>query len=474
MRRMSDMAKSFRALAAAAIAGAALLAATTAARAETLADALASAYVYSGAIDQNRALLRAADEDVAIAVSSLRPILRWTGSIQTRFGESQTGVIKSSFDQWEATLGLTAQMLLYDFGATRYQIEAAKETVLATRESLVSAEQTILFAAAEAYMNVRRDTEFVALRENNVRVITQELRAAEDRFEVGEVTRTDVELAKARLASARAQKAAAEGALMRSHEAYIASVGHAPGRVYGKVAMPRLPGSLAQAKSIAERNHPDLKRIQHQVAAADLLVLRAEAAMRPTVSLGAQLSATENLENDNYSTSGRIGVDVGGPIYQGGALSAALRRQIASRDATRASLHRSRALIVQNVGNAWSFLAVAKASREASDRQIRAARIAFQGVREEATLGSRTTLDVLDAEQELLNAEANRISAIADEYTAAYRLMATMGLLTAQKLKLKVPNYDPAAYYNMVKDAPAIRTKRGQKLDRVLRALGKE
>jgi outer membrane protein len=147
---------------------------------------------------------------------------------------------------------------------------------------------------------------------------------------------------------------------------------------------------------------------------------------------------------------------------------------MAQRDAARAGLHQTRHALALNVGNAWAQLQVARASRQASERQVRASTVAFRGVREEATLGARTTLDVLDAEQELLDAKANLISATIDEHSAAYQLLSAMGWLTAERMKLRVPQYDPAAYYNMVKDAPPLYSKQGQKLDKVLRKLGKE
>lgn len=441
--------------------------------ADTLADALAGSYKHSGALEQNRALLRAADEDVAIGMAGLRPILNWSADVTHTYSNNFNGLFNSRTNTSDFSAGLAAELLLYDFGATRNAIEAAKETVLATRQALVSAEQSVLLAAVQAYMNVRRDSEFVALRQNNVRVITQELRAAKDRFEVGEITRTDVALAEARLASARSDLAAAEGSLMRSQEEYLASVGHRPGRLSASVSMPKLPATLEKAKAIALRSHPDIKRIQHQVSAADLIVLQAEASMKPTVKLSANYGITEYLDSSNYSRGGTVTLGASGPIYQGGAMAARLRKAAAQRDANRGNLHTARHIIGQNVGNAWSQLAVARASGEASDRQIRAARIAFRGVREEATLGSRTTLDVLDAEQELLNAQANRISAMIAEYTAAYTLLATMGHLTVDRLNLNVPRYDPTEYYNAVKNAPAFKSKQGQKLDRVLRSINK-
>jgi len=315
-------------------------------------------------------------------------------------------------------------------------------------------------------MEVRRAQEFVALRQNNVRLITQELRAAQDRFEVGEVTRTDVALAEARLASARSQLAAQEGALVRAAEEYRAAVGRAPS---GLQSVPPAPvsRSVAEAKALALRTHPSLREAQHSVTAAEINILRAEAAMRPTVSLQGSVSLDLN-GNDTE----RLGLNVGGPIYQGGRLSSQVRQFMARRDAARAGLLIAARDIEQNVGNAYSFLEVARASREASERQVRAARVAFEGVREEATLGSRTTLDVLNAEQEQLDAAANLISAQVDETLASYSVLSAMGLLTAQHLGLNVQIYDPAAYYNLVDDAPTAMSQQGEALDRVLRAIG--
>lgn len=455
---------------------AAALTPATPARAETLADALASAYNHSGLLEQNRALLRAADEDVAIALAALRPIITWSASLKRSFGTSATtasmGATVGSASN-TASLAVIAQLLLYDFGASQYAIDIAKESVLATRQSLISVEQQVLLRAVQAYMDVRQGIEVVALRQNNVRLITQELRAARDRFEVGEVTRTDVALAEARLAQARSGLAQAQGQLAIAAEAYRAAVGRAPGTLAAPRHLPKTASSLDAARAVAVRNHPDLIAQQFEVSAADLAILRAEAAMKPTLRLTGRLSASENIGNSNYSRGGEFGLEAGGPIYQGGQLSAQLRKAQALRDAQRGALHVIRHSVQQNVGVAWSQLLVAQAARDAANRQIRAARTAFRGVREEASLGARTTLDVLNAEQELLDAQASLISAISNEYVAAYSLLAAMGLLTVDHLNLKVKRYDPAAYYNLVKDGPAI-TQQGEKLNRVLRALGKE
>ena len=446
------------------------------AAADTLADALAGAYTHSGLMDQNRALLRAADEDVAATVASLRPIINWSTDITRTFSQSPAvpgpGTRKSGSTDLNA--GITAELLLYDFGRTPLQISAAKETVLATRQTLISIEQQVLLRAVQAYMNVQRNTRFVALRQSNVRVIGQSLQAARDRFEVGEVTRTDVAQAEARLSSARSSLALAQGDLEQAIEEYAAAVGHRPGRLTQPPRLPNITRSLDSAKAVAVRNHPDMLKVQFDVAAAELNISVAEAAMRPRVTLNGSLGVAEELNGSSFGRTGTFGVQATGPIYQGGALSAAKRRAMALRDAQRGLLHITRHAVRQNVGNAYAILRAARASAASSADEVRAARVAFNGVSEEAKLGARTTLDVLNAEQELLNAQANQISAQADVYIAAYSVLSSMGQLTAQDLKLNVQIYDPAAYYNLVKTAPVPSSKHGKQLDRVLKALGKE
>lgn len=437
------------------------LAISPAAWAETLSDALISAYKHSGLLEQNRALLRVADEDVAQAVSGLRPILNYFANVT--YNEPRI-----MLDHITANVGLSASLLLYDGGNSKLAVDATKETVLATRAGLINVEQSVLLRAVTAYMNVRRQHEFVALGQNNVRLITQQLRAAKDRFEVGEVTRTDVALAESRLALSRANLAANEGNLARAREEYRVAVGHYPGALQTPPKAPLTARSQGEATAIAYSTHPAMQQAQHEVTASELGIDRAEAAMKPAVSLVGR----QNLaRHGNNSTS--IGIELGGPIYQGGRLSSLTRQAVARRDAARAGLHILRHDIAQGVGNAWATLAVSRVSLEASVRQISAARVAFRGVKEEATLGARTTLDVLDAEQELLDAEAGRISAITDQYIATYSLLSAMGLLTVEHLNLGIRTYDPAAYYDAVRRAPADST-RGKRLDRVLRALGKE
>jgi outer membrane protein len=452
--------------------------------AETLGEALESAYVNSGLLEQNRALLRAADEDVAQAVSALRPIINWTAGISREFTRSSGGTGQQSLPgistrtrtttQTTANVGITAQLLLYDFGQSDLLIDAAKETVLATRQTLISVEQAVLLTAVQAYMNVIRNREFVELRENNLRLLREELRAAQDRFEVGEVTRTDVAQAQSAVALAQSGLAAAQGDLTRAIEEFREAVGRDPGALQTPDDLPRLAGDVDGSKSAAVRRHPDILEAQRNVAAAELNMRAAQAAMRPDLNLTARIGANETLSGPSDSQSGSVGIELSGPIYRGGRLSSQVRQAMAQRDSQRAQLRLATLQVQQDVGNGFANLQAARASRTANREAVSAAEVAFEGTREEAQLGARTTLDVLDAEQELLDARTNLISANVDVVIAAYSVLAAIGELTARDLNLGVQTYDPSAYYDLVKSAPVPVSPQGQQLDKVLRALGKE
>ncbi|MFG6531959.1 MULTISPECIES: TolC family outer membrane protein [unclassified Sulfitobacter] len=443
--------------------------------AESLADALIGAYQHSGLLEQNRALLRAADEDVAGAQAALKPVLRWAGGLTQNFGTLRNSGIQvgQSTESLTASINLIAELLVYDFGASQYRVEAAKETVLATRQTLLDIEQRVLLRAVAAYMGVIEASDVVALRNKNLQFLVEELRATRDRLEVGEVTNTDVALAQAQLAQARSNLAGAEGELLRAVEEYRTAIGHKPGNLRPPPRLPEVEASLKAAKALAVRRHPSVLAAQHQVSASRLAVSANQAAMAPRVTLQGNYGLTETFNDKTYTRGGNVGLEASQTIYQGGALSSAVRRAMAQHDSQRANLHVVSQNVAQDVGNAYAGLASARAQLEASERQIRAARTAFEGVREEAKLGARTTLDVLDAEQALLDAESTRVAARANLYVAAYFVLSATGRLTAKDLGLPVQIYDAAAYYTLVKDSPAKYSKQGQALDRVLRSLQK-
>lgn len=442
------------------------------ARAETLTDALIAAYRTSGLLDQNRALLRAADEDVAIAIARLRPVLNYALGVThgyTATGRTNT-LPASTISTTGAIVELTASMLLYDFGGTRLRIDAAKENVLLLRDALISVEQNVLLRAVVAYVNVRRDISIVELRENNFKLVDQELQATRDRFEVGEITRTDVAIAEARLASSKAEQSVAQGNLFVSREEYRAAIGHFPGSLSPPPFPPKFADSLNGARDVARINHPNVLQAQRSVRLSELNIAIAQSTMRPSIYADARGSI-----NDTGTQNSSIGISLSGPIYQGGSLMATRRKAAAQRDASLAALHLTGIYVEQDVGNAWALLAVADAALVSTIEQITAAKIVFDGVREEARFGARTTLDVLTVEQDLLDAESNKITADTSRYIAVYTLLQTMGLLTVDHLQLGIATYDPAVYYNAVKNAPIHNvSSQGKKLDSVLRRLGKE
>lgn len=431
--------------------------------AESLGDALAAAYKNSGLLDQNRANLRATDEGVAAAVAAMRPSLTYRGS--TGFGPQST--------EWSTTLAFTASMTLYTFGRNQLNLDAAKETVLATRASLVGIEQSVLSDAVSAYMDVRYQEAQVNLRQNSLRLTQQNLRAAQDRFEVGEITRTEVAQVEAQLASARALLAAAVGQASAARETYKVTVGHYPSDLSSPPAVKLPARSVDAAVAIAVASHPSIKALQHRISALDLAVEIAKRGLLPKITGSATVSNTDGIGGDAQSES--FGIVAEGTIFAGGALTSAIRKAMADRDAVRAQLHLAVKQIEQGVRTSWAMLSVYSASAEATSASVEAQRVAYQGVKEEANLGASTTLDVLNAEQDLLNAQVSAIQARIDRETSVYTVLASMGLLTVDHLKLNVPVYDPAAYYTTVQDAPVTYVSpEGAKLDRVLKALGRE
>lgn len=271
------------------------------ASAETLSDALANAYKNSGLITQNRAVLRAADEDVAQAVAALRPVVSYVVGAQYRE--------PTLSDEFTLNATLAASMTLYDFGQSDLAVDAAKESVLATRAALIDVENAVLFNAVNAYLSVRRAEAFVELRENNVRLLTQQLRATRDQFDVGEITRTDVSLAEARLAAARSGLAAEQGNLALAQEVYKVAVGSYPGRLVAPPAAPSIPRSEGEGRDLARKTNPLIKQVQHQVAAADLGVEQAARAVLPSLDASGSFSIDNNGDD---ATS--IGIELSGPI----------------------------------------------------------------------------------------------------------------------------------------------------------------
>ncbi|MCW1917828.1 TolC family outer membrane protein [Rhodobacter sp. KR11] len=450
--------------------GAALLA-PMASWSETLSDALVAAYRNSNLLQQNQAVLRAADEDVATAVGTLLPVLSFQGKVGYAYN-TQPGLFSSS-ETNSGSLTLALSQTLLDFGRGRLGIDIKNELVLATRASLVNVEQQVLLDAISAYVDMSLQTELVAAQQSNVRLITEDLKAAQDKFDVGEVTKTDVALAEAQLASARAGLAAAQGNFNAARERYNAAIGHYPAAL-SAVPNPKIAvRKVEEARALALSNHPVISQAEHQAKAADIGIELAKAQFRPELS--GTVTITQGFDEGGFNGENlnkSVGLTLDQTIYAGGRLSSALRSAVASSQQAHAAQLQTGVQVSESVGKAWSNILVANASLSANREQIRAAQAAYDGVKQEADLGSRTTLDVLQAEQTLLSAKAAALQAQANLSISQYALLSAMGLLTAEDLQLGIPTFDPEAYYNAVKSAPSTST-RGAKLDKILATLGK-
>lgn len=420
--------------------------------AETLEQAFATAYATNPALVSARAGLRAVDEGVPIARSGLLPDVNASASA----GASRTSINGSpSVSSTEPrSVALNATQVLYDGGRTRNSVDSAISGVDAARSRLTDTEQQVLLQVVTSYMNVRRDQQFVQLAENNVRVIAEQLRAARDRFEVGEVTRTDVSQAQAALAQSEAALAAQEGALAVSFQAYGRVVGAPPGDLADPPPHPPLPTTLAEAVQEALDSHPQVvaARFDEEQARSDIAA--AQGVLLPTVSLNGSVSYREDqsAQLSNGVASAQVQVTATIPLYQGGAAYAGVRQAQEVRSQRMSQIHETTRAIQEQVENAWTSLATARSTTGARRQQVAAAQLAFEGVREEAKLGARTTIEVLNAEQALLNARTDLVSSLRDEHVAAYSVLSAVGRLTVAQLGAPVAPYDPDENYGEVND----------------------
>ncbi|PCJ76162.1 MAG: transporter [Rhodobacteraceae bacterium] len=417
------------------------------ASAVTLQEALIEAYQSNPSLEISRASLRSQDESVVQAGAGKRPsvslsgVTAYTADIDALSDPANT--LRASLD---------ARLVVFDGGRTADAVNAAAYMVYASRENLKASDQSVLLSAATAYLDVRRDQKFLALAQNDVTVIEQQVKAMQDRFAVGAVTRTDVALVEARLAATKTSLAASSGRLALSKEIYRAIVGGEPVNLQAPPALPRLPNSLAEAESIAMREHPSILATRFAEKAAEYDIARARAARLGTVTLGGAMEYTnvpgllDRVENTQatVSLSGQI------PIYNGGVMSSSIRSAAQILESRKATTQNVMRQIRQGTASSWANIRVGRASIVAANLQIEASQIAYNAIKEETRLGSRTTLDLLDAEQDLLAARSNLASAQRDEYVAALNLLSSMGLLTVENLDLGIPVYDPQVNFDAV------------------------
>jgi outer membrane protein len=455
-----------------AIAGAALAFAGVAARGETLESAIVHAYQNNPSLNAQRALVRSTDEGVPQALSGYRPRVTITSSggeqslsntnkiVPPQWPvnrKNQPPLIYSTQSGYNAPFnyGATLTQTLYNGLQTPNRTRQAEAQVLAARETLRVTEQTVLLSAVTAYMNLLRDSAILDLQRRNVEVLQEQLRQTRDRFNVGEVTRTDVAQSESRGAAGRSQVLSAEANYKAAGAAYRQVIGNDPGKLNAGSPVDRFsPHNLPAAVEFASASHPAVTAAQYNVDVAVTQVKVAEGALLPTVTLQGTfqksfMTGLNGMESYNASVLGQLSV----PVYQGGAEYSAIRQAKETLGQKRLDLDTARDQVRQLVVQSWGQLDAAKGNIDATNSQVQAAEIALNGVREEARVGQRTTLDVLNAQQELVNARVALVTAQRDRVVASYTLLSAVGRLSPPVLGLQVPVYEPEIHYIQVRDS---------------------
>ena len=438
------------------------------ASAQDLASALAKAYVLNPDLNAARASTRATDEAVPTAKALGRPKVNASGD----FGRSwidfrNPGTIANSKGGlYPGGGGLTLSHTLYNGGKTGNSIGQAESQVLASRETLRNTEQNTLLDGVTAYMNVVRDTAIFKLRENNVGVLSEQVRQTQDRFNVGEVTRTDVAQAQSALAGAKSDLALAQSNLRASVATFKQRIGIEPTKLtsvqpYSPKLLPKTQGDAVKR---ALNDHPAIAAAMHGVDAQLLQIKIVESELYPTVSVSASTSRRFDTvyRNDQRLTHSVVG-SISIPLYDGGSAYARTRSAKETLGEKRLQVDSARDRVIQAVVASWALLEATGYQIEGAAAQVAAAEIALNGVKEEARVGQRTTLDVLNAQQALLNARVAQVSAQRDRVVASYSVLAATGQLSARTLGLKIATYDPKVHYEQVKDSwLGLRTPSGE------------
>jgi len=432
---------------------------------------MSTAYQSNPTILAERSKLRATDELVPQALAGWRPTVTLSGNITrsnlstyvntggvggTTSGTPSGGQAPSSAGAlvYNAdTMGVQVSEALYRGGRTTAQTRQAEAQVEAGRAELTLTESQVMLNVATAYLNLVQAQSVLQLSINNEQVLQRQLDAVNDRFRVGEVTRTDVAQAQSRLSGAHAGRTQSEGDLRTARAAYVQTVGHLPDKVDYPGGLPALPASLQEAQQVAVSQNPSIANAQSSYQAALEGIDLVAGELLPTVSVQGVAQRVINFDGpSSLENVAQASLNVTVPIYQQGQEWSRLRAQKQNAGQARATLDQTRRDVEDSISASWEALSTGQARRASYGDQIKAAEIALEGVQRENQVGSRTVLDVLNAEQELLQAQVNDVQAHHDEILAAYQLLHATGQLTAQYLALQVELYDPAAHYEEVHD----------------------
>lgn len=444
------------------------------ARSQTLDQSLVAAYRNNPTLNSQRAATRATDEYVPIALSGYRPQIFGSAFVGTQWTETRidsglaalqgTGTLSNS-RLFPSGVGITLSQTIYDGLRTANSVRGAESQVRGQRELLRNTEQLVLLDGATAYMNVLQNAALVELQKQNLEALREELRAARDRFAVGEITRTDVAQAEASVANAESNLALANSNVNTANAVFFRVIGLKPTKLTaGRPIDKLLPKDLNAAIGLSQNRHPAVKAAEFAVDAGLSNVKVAESSLSPTLTLNGSASSNYNSSSTiERQTAAAATLNLSVPIYQGGAEFANIRQAKELLGQLRIEVDVNRDQVRSNVVQFWGALEAARAAIESAQASVAANEIALRGVREEWRVGQRTTLDVLNAQTALFNARASLVVAQRDRVVASYAVLSASGGLNATTLGLKVPIYNPKVHYDQVRDAwIGVRTPGGQ------------
>lgn len=434
--------------------------------ADTIEAALVRSYQNNPQLNAQRAMVRSTDENVPQALSGYRPKVSLTASAGYQYSDQELTGAKTAISgtQTPASAGLTVNQSLYN-AQTPQRVRAAESQVSSAREGLRVLEQTVILSAAQIYMDYLRDAAIVEVQRSNTRVLEQTLKQTQDRFNVGEVTRTDVAQSEAQLAAGRTQQLQAESQLTTTRSNFRRIIGNEPENLAPGSPVDRfLPATLAAAVELGLTQNPNVTAAMYGVDVNFLQTKVAEGALLPTVALQATVSEGYQQQlSVNRAFNAAANVQVSVPIYQGGSEYSLIRQSKESLAQQRLVLEQTRDQARANVVTAWGQLVAGKSQVASAQAQVTASEIALNGVREEAKAGQRTTLDVLNAQQALVNARNALVNAQHDRVVASYNVLNAIGRLSPQVMGLKTNVYDPSVHYHQVRDSWAgVRTPDGR------------
>ena len=414
-------------------------------QAEKLEEALAFAYENNPDLLAARANLRKVDEGVPAAKSGWRPTVTSSLSLGASQTNSDSGGTSSDTSSFPGSLSLSVNQSVYDGGRTEISVRQAETNVQTERSRLFTAEQNVMLSGATAFVDVISARSVVELQTNNLNRLEKQLEATRERFKVGEVTRTDVAQAEARVDRAKADKIKATGDLTSSNSTYQRVFGKRAGELQPPEEVKDLPSEITEAVNYALENNFSLIAAKFEELSALDGVSLSQSSLRPTVTVSGSASHSETSgDADSSSTSLSLNANISIPLYQAGAVYSGIRSAKEEANRRRILVEAARRNVIETSSKAFTAWTTARAQAEALEAEVASAEIALEGVEQEALVGARTVLDVLDAEQERLSAQVRLVRASRDNFVAAYTLLSALGKLTAKSLGLPVEiyNYD--------------------------------